>query len=313
MPTAASAMVETTGLPVRRLEGQRRDALARQQPEHIFVGAQEGRNHPAGALQPLDSPRKISAAGRRRQASHAPDAYCAHRAAPTTCRLPTTGEFMRTNFAILAIAASSRATPSFAAGPADILAANKAATGGAALGPARPPSRRALRLFRSGHDRQGHDDRRSDATAASSTTPRSGRRRRRNGFDGTHAWAEGPVRHGDASGRRRPAPARGQRSLSRRESVVATRISAAPQVVSDGAEDATAARPMTSLTVTPKDGKAFRRLVRRQDASALSHRREAGTADHHHDLFRLSRRRRRRCSPTKAWSSRERREIRPGA
>ncbi len=72
-----------------------------------------------------------------------------------------TGDFMRTNFITFAFAGCVAAAPACASTAADILAANKAASGGKAWdGKA---ALKAGRLCRSGHDRQGHLARRSRA------------------------------------------------------------------------------------------------------------------------------------------------------
>src|ERR1700733_15818182 len=97
---------------------------------------------------------------------------------------------MRTNFAFLAIAASLGATPSFAAGPADILAANKAATGGSAL---TGKATLKCRYDYAGQGMTGKVTTTADLTRGLwSDSAAIGPATEANGFDGTHAWQKDP-------------------------------------------------------------------------------------------------------------------------
>jgi hypothetical protein len=160
---------------------------------------------------------------------------------------------MRNNIAFLAFAASVAATPSFAATPAEILAANKAASGG--------PAWDGKQTLKARYDYAGQgmtgkvtslDDLARgywvDDVAIGPATES-------NGFDGAHAWAK------DASGAVTNQDGGEQRPLAvnegyRRSNAWWRKDFGGASVVQDG-EKTDGGASYEVLTVTPKEGKNF--------------------------------------------------------
>jgi hypothetical protein len=160
---------------------------------------------------------------------------------------------MRTNFAFLAIAASVAVTPSFAASPADILAADKAASGGAAWD--------GKATLKAQYDYAGQgmtgkvtslDDLSRgywvDDVAVGPAT-------QANGFDGAHAWqkdASGAVTNQDGGEQRQLAVNEGYRRAN-----MWWQPGFGGAAIVENGEKSDGGTTYEVLTVTPKDGKDF--------------------------------------------------------
>ncbi|HEX4533869.1 MAG TPA: aspartyl protease family protein [Rhizomicrobium sp.] len=159
---------------------------------------------------------------------------------------------MRNTFAVLALAAMA-ATPVYAASPADILAANKAASGGAAWdGKAAVKASFAY----AGQGMTGKIDSLEDLSSGQWTdTFAIGPATGASGFDGTRAWEKDPsgaVTAQDGGDQRQVAVNDGYRRAN-----LWWRADFGGAQIADAGQKTDGGNSYDVLTVTPKNGKAF--------------------------------------------------------